>query len=277
MIEFKRCFKIVAEFVLLLGACQVFAAAQSEVWVWETLLRPRYFKDIEIIEGNSVMELKTPYRAEDAALTPVSINAKIPQTEALYIKKIHVFVDQNPQPLVGTFELSPHIPKADLAMRVRIDRYTYIRAIAELSNGEHHMAARYVKAQGGCSAPLAADLKAALQRMGKMKFRTVGEVSPGKPALAQFMLSHPNITGMQLDQRTRAIIPEHYVKEIVITYNDQPILKANIGISISADPSLRFFFTPGKEGLIKAQATDSKGMQWSETYAVKGSSAKSDG
>lgn len=264
-----RRFQAVKGFALLLGALAVLAATKAQASVWETLLKPTYFKDIELIAGNSVLELKTPYRAEDAALTPVSLYVKIPQTETLYVKKIHVFVDQNPQPLVGVFELSPEIGKADLAMRVRIDQYTPIRAVAELSNGEHHMAVQFIKAQGGCSAPLAADLKAALERMGRMKFRTVGEVLPGKPALAQFMLSHPNITGMQLDQRARAIIPEHFVKEIVITYNDKFVLRADIGISISTDPNFRFFFKPEKMGFIKVQATDSNQMKWTEIFEVK--------
>jgi sulfur-oxidizing protein SoxY len=40
------------------------------------------------------------------------------------------------------------------------------------------------------------------------------------------MVSHPNITGMQIDYLTRSYIPEHYVKRIVISYNDKPLMAA---------------------------------------------------
>ena len=57
-----------------------------------------------------------------------------------------MFVDANPQPLVGVFHLTPEMGRADLAMRVRVDKYTNVRAIAVLNTGEHHMATNFVKA-----------------------------------------------------------------------------------------------------------------------------------
>jgi sulfur-oxidizing protein SoxY len=259
---------------ILIATLMVFCAIplraeeQSPVDPWQTYIKDYYFKGKKLIEDKTVIELVTPYRSEDAALTPVSINAKFPQTPERYIESIYVFVDKNPQPLVGTFHLTPDIGKADLAMRVRIDEYTHVRAIAVLNNGEHHMTANFVKASGGCSAPPAADLKAAMQRLGQMKFRTVGEGAAGQPTAGQFMVSHPNLTGLQLDQRTRAIIPPHYVKKIAITYNGKPVMTAEVGIALSTDPSLRFFFKPEKAGTIKAEVVDSKDMQWSETFEV---------
>lgn len=253
---------------LVLLALPLSAEEQSPVDMWPAL-KDTYFKGVNIIEDKSVIELVTPYRSEDAALTPVSIKAKIPQTPERYIKTIHMFVDKNPQPQVGVFHLTPEMGKADLAMRIRINEYTHVRAVAVLDNGEHHMTANFVKASGGCSAPPAADLKAAMERMGQMKFRTVGDAIVGNPVVGQFMVSHPNITGLQLDQQTRSYIPEHYVKSIAISYKDKPVMTADVGFSLSADPSLRFFFKPEKEGTIKAEVVDSKGMRWSETFEVK--------
>lgn len=242
------------------------AEDQSEAGIWETFLKDKYFKDIDIIEDKTVIEMTTPYRAEDAAVTPVSITAQIPQKPDLYIEKIYVLVDKNPQPLVGVFNLTPEMGKADLAMRIRINEYTNVRAIAALNNGEHHMVNNFVKASGGCSAPLGADLAAAMERMGQMKFRTIGEENTDGTELAQFMISHPNITGMQLDQRTRLITPAHYVKKVDITFDDKPLMSAEIGFSVSADPSFRFFFKPQHKGVIKAEVSDSKGLQWSESF-----------
>jgi sulfur-oxidizing protein SoxY len=243
-------------------------ADQSEIDIWEALLKPKYFPDIELIENAGVIELKTPYRAEDAAVTPVSITADFPQSQERYIEKIYLFVEKNPQPLVGQFYLTPDMGRADLAMRVRVDQYTNIRAIAVLNNGEHHMVTNFVKAQGGCSAPLAADFAGAMKTIGNMKFRTLGELNEDRTVVAQFMLSHPNVTGMQKDQKTQLIRPAHYVKKVKIYFNGKHVMTAETGFSISADPSFRFFFRPHGGGELRAEVSDSKGNEWTQTFAV---------
>ena len=42
-----------------------------------------------------------------------------------------------------------------LSTRVRVDSYTNVHAVAELSDGQLYAAQRFVKAAGGCSAPAA--------------------------------------------------------------------------------------------------------------------------
>jgi sulfur-oxidizing protein SoxY len=244
------------------------SANQSAVSTWDAFLKPKYFPDTEFIEGGGVIDLKTPYRAEDASVTPVSITAGFPQSSDRYIETIYMFVDENPQPLVGVFHLTPDMGRADLAMRVRVDKYTNVRAIAVLNNGEHHIVTNFVKAQGGCSAPLAADFQAAMESIGEMKFRTLGEPNEDDTVVAQFMLSHPNVTGMQKDQKTQLIRPAHYVETVKIFYNGKHVMTAETGFSISADPSFRFFFKPQGGGEMRAEVTDSKGNAWSKSFTV---------
>ena len=83
---------------------------------WEENIRHATFQDREIIEDaeQNVLEVKAPYRAEDATLAPISIHAKFPQTNDLYIKRMHVFIDKNPVPLVGMFDFTTASGKADL-------------------------------------------------------------------------------------------------------------------------------------------------------------------
>ncbi len=249
-------------------ALSVAAAEQSPVDVWETFLKPKYFADQKIIEDKTVIEMKTPYRAEDAAFTPLTIKAQFAQSPTRYIAKIYVVIDKNPEPLAGVFDLTPDIGRADLALRIRIDNYTNVRAVAVLNNGETHMVTNFVKAQGGCSAPLGSDLQEAMKHLGEMKFRTVGERTAEDAIIGQLMLSHPNITGMQKDQKTQLIRPAHYVKTIKVYFNDALIMTAETGISISEDPSFRFFFKPSKGGELKADVIDSKGAEWTHSFKV---------
>ncbi len=258
----------VTSIALCLISASAAAQNQSPIDVWGAFLKPRYFATQEIVEDKAVIDLATPYRSEDAAFTPLTIKAQIPQTPARYIETIYVLVDKNPEPLAGVFHLTPDIGRADLALRIRIDNYTNVRAIAVLNDGTHHMVTNFVKAQGGCSAPLGSDFTAAMERIGQMKFRTLGERNADDTIVGQLMLSHPNVTGMQKDQKTQLIRPPHYVKTVKLYFNDKLIMTAETGISISEDPSFRFFFRPQAGGELKADVVDSKGLEWTHIFRV---------
>jgi len=84
------------------------------------------------------------------------------------------------------------------------------------------------------------------------------------------IVSHPNVTGLQLNQRTRAYVPADYVTKVVIKFNGAHVMTAETDISISEDPSFRFFFKPSGGGTISAEMTDSKGRNFTKTFDVEG-------
>lgn len=240
--------------------------------VWLEKLRGPTFSEREIIEGaaQNVLELKAPYRAEDATLVPISIQAKIPQTPELHIKKMHIFVDKNPVPLVGIFDFTPASGKADLAMRIRVDDFSFVRAIAELNTGELYMAKSFVRATGACSAPPPKSIDDSIANMGKMKMKLIGGVEYAKPNLAQLKIKHPNITGLQpmrIGSRVRP--PAHFVSQLKVSYEGAPVMAARLTFSISMDPSLRFFFVPSGPGALTVDATDTKNASWSFQHPVR--------
>lgn len=265
-------------FVLLITP--LLASASKDEALWNNEIKNQYFSGKSIQESDSIIKIDVPYRAEDPALVPLKIISKINQTKNRYIKKIILFVDKNPYPFVGEFEFSPSSGKADLAMRVRINSYSYVRAVAEMNDGKLHMVKKFVKASGGCSAPLGADLDAAMKRLGKMKFKLNKNLKTGEPALAQLLISHPNITGMQMNQVTRFIKKPHFVNQFKVTFDDNPVLTGKIDIAMSADPNFRFYFIPNKSGVLKAQFSDTscetpasrsvctKGKSYSTSYRV---------
>jgi sulfur-oxidizing protein SoxY len=249
--------------LMLVLACAA-RAQQSSVDVWATLLKPQHFPTTSIQEDQTVIELVTPYRAEDASTMPLRVKALIPQTPARFIKTIYLFVDKNPEPLVGRFDFTPRLQRADLALRVRVDRYTDVRAIAVLNNGEHHMVKNFVKAAGGCTAPIATDYKQALSTMGQMNLRTL----PGKESenlVAQLRVRHPNTTGMQMDYKIYAVRPAHYVKSLRVLLDGETVMNAETGISISEDPSFRFFLPAQARGVLSAEVSDNQGKTWTQT------------
>ena len=130
------------------------------------------------------------------------------------------------------------------------------------------MSRRFVKASGGCSAPAGADLDAAKRRLGKMKFKTDKPVLPGQPLAVQLRLSHPNLTGLQMDQVTRLYAPAHYVETVKISFEGRPVFSAETGFSLSENPSFRFHFVPDGAGELHAEVVDTDGLRFTGRHSV---------
>lgn len=257
---------------ILAGLCFIantaHAASEDET-AWTTTLKPQFFADKTIDETNPPLEITAPYRAEDPALVPLQITSKIPQTPEHYIKHVTLIIDNNPVPFSAAFDFTPESGKADIAMRVRVNAYTYIRAIAETNDGKLSMAKAFVKASGGCSAPIGTDLDAAMARLGKMKFKFEGDkASLNQPNSVQLLISHPNITGLQMDQISRLVKPAHFMDEMKVSFEGKPILTAKTDIAISADPNFRFFFVPTKPGELQAEIKDNLGNRYTASQTV---------
>ncbi|MFT7458696.1 MAG: sulfur-oxidizing protein SoxY [Planctomycetota bacterium] len=241
---------------------------------WEEL-RIAAFQSRDIIEGpeQNVLGIKVPYRAEDATIVPISIHTRIPQSTTLYVKKIHVYIDKNPLPLVGIFDMTSESGRADLAMRVRVDTFSYIRAIAEMNTGELYMTKSFVRATGACSAPPPKSISDSITNMGSMKIRNVGELELSKPNLVQLKIKHPNITGLQpMKIGSRVMPPPHFISQFTVAYAGKTVLSAQLTFSVSMDPSFRFYFVPASEGTMTVEATDTQNNHWNLDYKMESSS-----
>ena len=215
---------------------------------------------------DEVISLEAPTRADDAAVVPIAIRTRLPQAGGRRIDKVYLIIDNNPSPISAIFQFTPLSGRADIETRVRIDEYTHVRAIAETSDGQLFMATRFLKAAGGCSAPPGKDAQAALASLGRMKFRveggTSGDPQGNQPVLAQLMISHPNDSGLAMNQVSRLFTPPHFVRQVRITYGGQPVMSADVDFSISENPNFRFYFLPQGGGELKAEVVDSNDLRF---------------
>ncbi|HEU4460308.1 MAG TPA: quinoprotein dehydrogenase-associated SoxYZ-like carrier [Methylibium sp.] len=242
--------------------------ADNERW---QAVRKGVFEGRPISENaKGIVELETPVRAADGAVVPIAIHTPMVQTPERWIRKLWLVIDRNPSPVGVRFDLTPTSGRAEIETRVRIEEYTHVRAVAELNDGKLVMDKRYVKASGGCSAPAGKDMAEALATLGRMKLKLEGEPVAGKPLLAQLMVSHPNISGLAIDQLTRLAPAPHYVKSVAVSYAGKPVLSADVDFTISENPSLRFWFVPGKaEGELRAEVIDNQERRFQSAIPVR--------
>ena len=229
--------------------------------LWE-IQSKNYFGEREILEREQqdVIRIHAPSRAENDALVPVRVETNLPKNSTEKINKLYLSIDVNPAPMAGIFSLSSARNLEGLETRVRVNGYTYIRAIAEMDNGKLYMDKQWVKSRGaGCSAPPGKDQAEHQKQLGKMRFKVASHSSDTEDSkFVQLMISHPNNTGMQKDQLTTQFIPQNYIKEIEVLFDKERVLKAKTTFSLSENPSFRFRFDGDESGELIAIAKDTE-------------------
>jgi sulfur-oxidizing protein SoxY len=226
---------------------------------WPELAR-NIFNGRQLADGAGLIAIDMPYRAEDAAIVPVTLRATLPPGDTRTVKAITLVIDQNPAPVAATFQVGAGVTM--ISTRVRIDSYTNVHAVAELSDGQLYVSTTFVKASGGCSAPTAKNAEQANANVGQMRFRQFAKSSEGPasgPREAQIMIRHPNNSGLQRDQVTLLYIPVFFVKELRVRQGDQLVLAMEGGISISEDPNIRFSYLPNGATTFRVEAIDTNG------------------
>lgn len=254
----------------MLGASLAPAAAADPNDPWPGLVQD-IFNNRPMNDGADVIAIEMPYRAEDAAIVPVTLRSKLAAGDTRRVLTITLVIDQNPAPLAAKFELGADAQVSEISTRVRINNYTDVHAVAELSDGKLYMAKTYVKASGGCSAPAAKTADDARSRLGQMRFRQFARPAQG-PASgareAQIMIGHPSNSGLQMDQVTQLYVPAFFVNQVRLWQDDSPVLAMEGGISISEDPNIRFTYVSNGAKRFRAEARDTEGHVFRNEWKI---------
>jgi sulfur-oxidizing protein SoxY len=237
------------------------ASARAERW---QALQQALFPGRPLKDGSGIVKLDAPPRAMDAALVPIGIDL----SDVKPIKSVYLVIDGNPSPLAAHFTFGPKADPHSLKMRVRIDQYTDIHAVAEGQDGQLFLTSKFVRASGGCSAPAGGDDTAALADIGRMKLHLVGDFVARKPAQAVLMVRHPNFNGMQMNQITRYYTPPRFIRTIDASYEGAAIFHLDSDISMSTDPVITFGFVPQAMGQMKIVVRDSKEATFDHTFDI---------
>lgn len=234
-------------------------------------LKPDVFGDRAILDGRDVVELSAPARPDDQSIVPVAVNARL--RDGRTIKSVSIIVDENPSPVAAVFTIGGKRPHIRLAANFRFNAETDVRAVIEASDGQLYMVERHVKFAGGqasCSAPPQGDPEEIRATMGQMKL--VNAQAPAAisqiEAKARLDLSHPNHTGMVLDQISLLYIPLRMVSQINVRQGDELVFSMAGSITLSQNPSIDFDYRVNGAHALDITVSDSDGATWQESFPI---------
>ena len=243
---------------------------------WQAI-KPAVFQDRTIHPAADIVTLSAPYRTQDDRIIPVSVSAKAPAGRS--IRSITLVADDNPMPVIAVLRLARGETSFDFGLNIRLDGTSPVRAIVETGNGQLYMDETLVKTsgQGACASPPVTDLDTVDETMGKMTFSDL----PAEPSASgqttitrrgKLTLTHPNLTGLQMNQLTLQHIPARYVDTMTVWTGDQQLFSLKTGITVSENPEIVFDYRLNGAFDITVVATDTDGTKFKSVLPLGPSS-----
>jgi sulfur-oxidizing protein SoxY len=225
------------------------------------------FGDREIKDGSKdVLALYLNTKLDDSSTVPIMVNALMDQTDEMFIKTLYLVIDRNPIPTAGVFQFNPEAGKVKLETRLRFEKFSFIRAIAETNSGELYMDQRWVQVAGGCSAP--SGKNANDPQIGKMRFRLDDHIRLKEPNLVQFQIKHPNESTLAADLEPG--YDARFINKVSVQYNGKSIMSGDINFSLSDNPIFKFYFAPQGGGVLSVRAEDTHDSVFTHSVDIEG-------
>ncbi|MCB1506986.1 MAG: quinoprotein dehydrogenase-associated SoxYZ-like carrier [Hyphomicrobiaceae bacterium] len=265
----------------LVAAAVVGAAALSTLSApvlagstWDGL-KGDVFGQRRIENGLGIMTLKAPVRPEDQRAVPVDIEARF--ADGRTVKSVTLVVDENPMPVSAVFNMGPNQRQVSLKTNIRLNQQTEVRAIVEASDGALYMASQLVKFAGGqaaCAAPPTGNPEEIAANMGKMQLTDASTSGQATQIMHDMRLriSHPNHTGMALDQQTLLYIPLRMISSLEVMQGDVKLFDMIGSITLSENPVLEFPVSLTGEHTLNVVLKDSDGTEWKRSLPIQAGS-----
>jgi sulfur-oxidizing protein SoxY len=229
-------------------------------------IRAQLYDERPLQSGAKVVALNAPYRATNDGRTVVGVSLIAPR--GLNIAAVTLVLDENPMPVSAVVRLADPLPRFHFDATLRINGPTPVHAIAETSDGQLFVTEGFVKTsgQGACAAPPGTDPTAALATLGNMTIG-IGTAANAADTLAGLVsdqmnlslgISHPSLSGMQMDQITLLFIPMRYVETVEIGLDGKTFANVTGSISLSENPELTLSIPAQTRG-IDVTMTDTDG------------------
>ena len=232
---------------------------------WATLSSAMYGSDAtHLNRTDDLVTIGSPEVAQDAALVPVTLKVA-PQVGA---SEVDLIVDQNPSPIAARIAFGPAGDPRQTTLRVRVDAFTNMHAVAHAAGGKLLQAVAFVQGAGGCSAPMGMSVADASTNMGAMRMKFGADAALGDAPQATLMIRHPNFNGMQMDASRHALTPARYIQSIAVTQGDVAVFTMTTDISLSTNPVIEFLYKPDAGKPFDVTVVDSTKARWTQQFSA---------
>jgi sulfur-oxidizing protein SoxY len=81
-------------------------------------------------------------------------------------------------------------------------------------------------------------------------------------------VSHPNTSGLQMDQLTRLSIPAEFIRSLRVTYGGAAVLAITADISIAENPTFGFTLAGAPGGELRVEAMDNRDRRFEGRWTL---------
>ncbi len=228
----------------------------------------------------AVVSLQAPLRATDDRAVPISVSAALPDGRT--VRSVTVVIDENPMPVSAVVEM--HRPMAHVAFdfTMRLNGPSPVHVVVEADDGRLYMAEQMVKTSGlgACAAPPVTDDAVAMETLGRMELAAADPAADavsrlragaGADSRARLAVSHPQHSGMQMDQITLLYTPARYVETLEVWAGEAPLFTLTGSISLSENPEIGFDRPAGAHGPapLRVRLTDTDGAVFERRFGLE--------
>lgn len=240
------------------------AAPIVENW---RVIKEAFFNEKSVLTDDGQLEvghinIEAPVQAEDAGLVPFSFKVTLKQS---FIAKVYLFTDANPILHTATFHLLQKRQTFDVATRIRLEKNSVVRVIAETDAGQLLMATVDIKTPGGgCGGGATADEATLRASAGQMKVR-FNQDTPEASSAFSFYIKHPMRTGFERTAQGY-YAKAWYINQLTFSENDTDFLQIDVGPGISADPYFKLMQISALTNRLLVKATDNEGKIFQKSF-----------
>jgi predicted secreted protein len=170
-------------------------------------------KKNKLAYSTSEIKIKAPAIAENGSVIPLGINVDVSS-----LGKLHIFTDANDEPFIASFLSLSKKDIKNYSIRIRMKKSGTIYALYQDENNNFKLASTHVKVIKGYSIPVnkASDFNK------KVRYKC-------KKGTLKMMIKN-------------YMSKSHYVKELSVFDDNEPIVKVDLTPNISANPFMKFSF-----------------------------------
>jgi sulfur-oxidizing protein SoxZ len=103
--------------------------------------------------------------------------------------------------------------------------------------------------------------------IGAARIRIPDRIARGDLIIVNAIVAHPMDTGFFRTAEGQPI-PAFFIKDVVVTYGDEPVARFEWTSGVSKDPIVSFTLTADKEAPLTMVWTDSKGGVYRQSVAI---------